>query len=68
MENIYYITNFKGEKIALQINLRPSKKMSSNEIEEIEDIITYELLKDEPSLDYRSETNKIITKKKKHLV
>ena len=68
MENLNYITNFKGEKIALQINLRPRKKLSYKEIEEIEDIISYELQKDEPGLDYNSEINKLIAKKKKNLV
>ena len=55
MENVSYITNLKGEKIALQINLRPRKKLSFKDIEEIEDIISYELTKDEPNLDYRTE-------------
>ena len=68
MENVSYITNRKGEKIALQINLRPHKKMTSKEIEEIEDIISYELLKEEPNLDYHSEMDKLIEKKKKSLV
>jgi len=64
MENINYITNFKGEKIGLQINLRPKKKMSSEDIEEIEDIISYELLKDQQSLDYNTEINILENKMK----
>lgn len=68
MENVSYITNRKGEKIALQINLRPRKKMTSKEIEEIEDIISYELLKEEPNLDYRTEMDKLVAKKKRSLV
>ena len=33
MENINYITNLKCEKIALQINLRPRKKLSYEDID-----------------------------------
>ena len=68
MDNISYLTDMKGKKIALQINLRSRNKITLDEIEEIEDIISYELLKDEPSLDYNSEIEKIINKKRKNLV
>jgi hypothetical protein len=68
MENVNYITNFKGEKIALQINLRPPKKFTYEEIEEIEDILYYELVKNESNLDYSLEIDKLITKKKEGLV
>ena len=68
MEIVNYITNLKGEKIALQINLRPQKKLSYKDIEDIEDIISYELLKDEPNLDYNTEIDKLIEQKKRRLV
>jgi hypothetical protein len=68
MENVNYITNFKGEKIAIQINLHPKKTLTYKEIEEIEDIIYYELVKNEPNVDYTTEIDKLITKKKEHLV
>lgn len=68
MENINYITNIKGEKIAIQINLHPKKKLTYKEIEEIEDIIYYELVKNEPNVDYTTEIDKLIIKKKEHLV
>jgi divalent metal cation (Fe/Co/Zn/Cd) transporter len=68
MENVNYITNYKGEKIAIQVNLNSKKKLSYDEIEEIEDIIYYELVKNEPNVDYTVGINKLITKKKAHLV
>ena len=67
MEHINYLTNTDGEKTAIQINLIERKNLTMEEIEEIEDIVTYELINDEESLDFSTEIDNIINKKSKKL-
>ena len=63
MDILSYITNDKGEKIALQINLKNKGQISPEDLEELEDIISYELLKDSESLDYDEEIEQLLNKK-----
>jgi hypothetical protein len=64
MENINFVTDASGNKVALQVNLKPKRKITAEYIEELEDIISFELLKNEPSVDYKTAIDKIIKKKK----
>lgn len=52
MENISYITDENGEKQALVINLKPKSKITPEYLEDIEDILHFELLKNEETLDF----------------
>ncbi len=63
MDILSYITNDRGEKIALQINLKNKGQISPEDLEELEDIISYELLKDSESLDYDEEIEQLLNKK-----
>jgi len=50
MEAVNYIKNSKGKTTGLFINLDNKKKLSEEVIEEIEDIISYELRKDDEKI------------------
>ena len=60
MEFLSYVKNKKGDNLALQINLNTRKDITLEEIEDLEDIITYELLKEQENLDYNTEIEKIL--------
>ena len=55
-----YITNEKGEKTHLFFPISPKGKVSLEEIEDIQDIIAYELLKNDETLDYHTSIAEII--------
>jgi hypothetical protein len=63
MENINFVTNQKGEKIALLIDLKKKNKITPEYLEDIEDIVAYELLRDQESVDYKSSINELLKKK-----
>lgn len=60
MEILKYYYDNKGNLEALFLDLKFKDQLSSEQIEDIEDIISYELSKDEPNLDYDEEIAKII--------
>ena len=60
MEAINYIYNDVGEKTAFLVNLEPLQKISLEEIEDIQDIIDYELSKYIESVDYDKEIIRIL--------
>jgi hypothetical protein len=68
MSDINYITDTNGIKTHILIALNPKKKITLEYIEDIEDIIAYELLKKDESVDYNSNIDKIIKSKKKENV
>jgi len=63
MKNINFVTNQKGEKIALLIDLKKKNKITPEYLEDIEDIVAYELLKNQESVDYKTSINEILKKK-----
>ena len=64
MKGVNYITNDKGEKIALQIELKTKQEVTIEYLEEIEDIIAVELLMNEKAVDYRSTVEEILKAKR----
>lgn len=64
MSGLNYITDLKGERTHLLIPLHRNKKISLEYVEDIQDIIAYELLKNDESVDYISAVNKILKSKK----
>ena len=65
MTGLNYITNEKGEKTFLLLPLSKKKRYSIEEIEDLQDAIAYELLKDEESVDFFEGIDSIISKKEK---
>lgn len=65
MPDISFITDQNGAKTHLLVPLKSQKKITLEYIEDIQDIIAYELLKNEESVDYKSSVESIINKKKK---
>ncbi len=63
MKGVTYITDESGERIALQIDLKVKEKITIEYLEEIEDIIAVELLKNDDVVDYRSSVEEIIKAK-----
>ena len=62
MEGINYVTDDKGRKIALMIDLKNIKKYTDEDIEDIEDLISIELRKNNPKIDYRKIRKQLIKK------
>ena len=62
MKSLNFVTNEKGERIALQIPIPAN--ITIEYLEDVEDVLYYELLKDAPSIDYESSVKKIIANKK----
>jgi len=60
METLNYIYNEAGEKTAFLVNLEPIQKLTLEEIEDIQDIIDYELSKFIVSVDYDEEIQRIL--------
>lgn len=60
MEAINYIYNEVGEKTAFLINLEPLQNFSIEEMEDIQDIIDFELSKFVESVDYDKEIIRIL--------
>jgi divalent metal cation (Fe/Co/Zn/Cd) transporter len=65
MTDISFITDKNGSKTHLLLPLKSPKKITLEYIEDIQDIIAYELLKNDESVDYKSNIETIINKKKK---
>lgn len=64
MKGINFVTNTNGEAIGLLIDLQNRHKLSSEDIEDIEDIISIELTKHEASEDFNKVVKRINKKKK----
>lgn len=65
MTGLNYITNEKGEKTYLLLPLSKNKRYTIEEIEDLQDAIAYELLKDEESVEFFEGIDSIISKKEK---
>ncbi len=52
MKGINYVTNDKGEKVAVIIDLKEHDKAINQYIEDLEDLIDLELRKDEQSIPW----------------
>jgi|AntAceMinimDraft_17_1070374.scaffolds.fasta_scaffold04996_3 glutamyl-tRNA reductase len=59
MKGVNYVTNDKGEKLAMIIDINNPKNITTEYLEELEDIIAIELLKNEPSEDWESVKNEL---------
>ena len=66
MTGINFVTNDNGEKVAIQINLKALKHASQKFLEELEDYISIELSKNQESIDFESNMQKLIARKKKN--
>jgi len=68
MSDINYITDRNGTKTHILLPLTHKKRISMEYIEDLQDIIAYELLKDEESVEYNAGIEKIIRAKMKQNV
>jgi len=64
MKGVNYITDDSGEKIALQIDLQSKGETTLEYLEEIEDIIAVELLKNDKAVDYNLAMEELLKAKR----
>ena len=62
MQNLEYLYDETGEKSAMIISLKSLIDLTPEEIEDIEDIVEYELNKHLGSVDYDTEIERILNK------
>lgn len=60
MQTLNYLYNQDGSKTGLLINFDEIKKLSIDEIEDVQDIIDYELSSHIESVDYDKEISRIL--------
>jgi hypothetical protein len=64
MKGVQYLTDAKGSKTALLINLKKHDKSRNELVEDLLDVIECETLKDEPKVSFEKVINSLYKKSK----